>query len=332
MPGCTCGTGRCLDVKSDNLMKEPKQKYGRIIALGLSLCILSCQHHSELPRVFYINSYHPGYGSSDDITAGIEEVLEGKVDLEIHYLDSKRNPESVLIEQNMNNLLDRVSEFDPDVIIASDDNAVKYVIEPFYKKGDIPIIFCGVNWDATMYQLPPANVTGMLEILPVSESLKVLRDTYPQMEKIAVISENTTSEMKNHEALKPIFSKANLSAEYTLVDEFEEWTDAIVQANSRSDIIYLPTNCSISNWDREKAIKLIRNKVDIPVFSCDDFMMPYAVFGLTKVAKEQGEWAAEACLKVLNGVPVREIKWTSNSKFEYWFNKANAERIGFEPP
>jgi hypothetical protein len=35
--------------------------------------------------------------------------------------------------------------------------------------------------------------------------------------------------------------------------------------------------------------KVLKKNIKIPIVTCDDFMMPFAVFGLTKVAKEQGD-------------------------------------------
>jgi ABC-type uncharacterized transport system substrate-binding protein len=68
-----------------------------------------------------------------------------------------------------------------------------------------------------------------------------------------------------------------------------------------------------------------------PVLTCDDFMMPYAVFGLTKVAREQGEWAARTALAILAGKAPQEIAVTQNQQTQAWLNRTLAARIRFKP-
>lgn len=43
-------------------------------------------------------------------------------------------------------------------------------------------------------------------------------------------------------------------------------------------------------------------------------MMDYSLIGLIKNPKEQGEWAAESALKILNGISPRDIPITMNKK------------------
>lgn len=45
--------------------------------------------------------------------------------------------------------LDRIRSFAPGAIVVSDDDAVKYLFEPHFKNGPVPVVFNGVNWSAT---------------------------------------------------------------------------------------------------------------------------------------------------------------------------------------
>jgi ABC-type uncharacterized transport system substrate-binding protein len=96
-------------------------------------------------------------------------------------------------------------------------------------------------------------------------------------------------------------------------------------------MIYLPTNGAIKGWDEPDAKAFVARKIRVPVFTCDDFMMPYAVFGLTKIAREQGEWAAQAALSILGGKSPGQIAITRNSRTEAWINRALARKVGFRP-
>jgi ABC-type uncharacterized transport system substrate-binding protein len=73
------------------------------------------------------------------------------------------------------------------------------------------------------------------------------------------------------------------------------------------------------------AVDFIKQHIKIPVVTCEDFMMPYAVFGLTKVAKEHGLWAAATAKKILGGTPPADIPITKNRMSTIWLNTSLAE-------
>ena len=59
-------------------------------------------------------------------------------------------------------------------------------------------------------------------------------------------------------------------------------------------------------------------------------MMDNCVFGLTKIAKEQGEWAAETAIQILNGTDPAIIPYTRNRQTHSYLNRDLANRMGFE--
>ncbi|MBD3274054.1 MAG: hypothetical protein GF372_02020 [Candidatus Marinimicrobia bacterium] len=301
-----------------------------VTTLAASLIFSGCVQ--EQGKVFYVNSYHEGYSSSDDVMQGIKETLSGSgVELEIFFMDTKRNPGENYIKQKAQEAVDAILTYEPDVIIASDDNAVKYVVEPHFKNGPIPVVFCGVNWSASQYGLPTDNVTGMLEVLPVQQTVNALRNYYPDASTLTVLSENTTSERNNKEILDPVYQELCLTPTYSLVDNFSEWETAFRNANENSDLIFFVTNGAIQNWDDQTARDFIAEHIRVPVFTCDDFMMEFAVFGMTKIAQEQGEWAAETALEIIDGRDPGEIPLTKNSQVEMYLNETLADIIDFNP-
>jgi Gnt-I system high-affinity gluconate transporter/Gnt-II system L-idonate transporter len=288
---------------------------------------------AEPLRVFYLNSYHQGYASSDDAMAAIREILgrEG-VALQVEFMDAKHHPADAELRHRADEVMASLRRFRPNLLIASDDDAVKYVLAPYYRDGPIPAVFCGVNWSAKQYGLPTANVTGMLEVVPIEETLRQIQQVRPSTRRLCVLSENSTSERSNRELLDPKYKALGLDPQYVLVDNFEEWKRAFVAAQRASDVVYLPTNGGIGGWDAAAATEWVRSNIRKPVVTCDDFMMPYAVFGLTKVAREQGEWAAHAALAILHGKRPADIPMVPNQQTRCFQNPTLADRIGFHAP
>jgi ABC-type uncharacterized transport system substrate-binding protein len=213
----------------------------------------------------------------------------------------------------------------------SDDNAVKYIVEPNLDSISMPVIFCGVNWTDKEYNLPSGKVTGIIEILPVADALHTIKSYYPSIKNLLVLNENTTTSRKEEQILDTLFQRIGLSATYKLVDDFEQWKTAFSSGNGNYNVIYISTNAAIKGWNHDEAVSFISENIKVPVFTCEDFMMPYAVLGVTKIAEEHGIWAAKTAKKVLSGVSPANIPVTRNKESKIYINTRFAQRIGFKP-
>ncbi len=303
------------------------------LAILLGMFIQTCKPwQKEKKVVTYINSFHRGHPSSDDIMDGIlENFPADSFEIATYFMDTKRNPSKEFIENRAAALFDSIMEIDPDILLVSDDNAIKYLVKPHLQDLTMPIVFCGVNWTDIEYDLPPDKVTGMLEILPVADMLLTIRPYYPSMDKLLFLSENTTTSRKEKQLLDTLFNRVGVSPTHELVDDFEQWKVIFKEANQTYDIIYLPTHGAIKGWDHDEAVRFISQNIQVPVITTEDFMMPYAVFGITKVAREQGIWVAVTAKKILNGSHPIDFPVTRNKQSTSWINAGLAEKIAFKP-
>jgi hypothetical protein len=111
---------------------------------------------SDLPayegkKILYINSYHKCYEWSNSIRATITETLvDTGVELNIHHMDTKRNTDEPFIKHAALEVKAVTEEWNPDVVITSDDNAFKYLVMPCYSDSDLPFVHCVINWDASV--------------------------------------------------------------------------------------------------------------------------------------------------------------------------------------
>ncbi|GAA4451314.1 hypothetical protein GCM10023189_13200 [Nibrella saemangeumensis] len=297
----------------------------------LLLWALGCPLVQGQKRVLYINSYHEGYGASDSVMAGIRQTLAqaGGIDLEVVFMDTKRHPEQM--QTNARHIAELLKRWQPDLVLASDDDAVREVVVPYLKNTAIPVVFCGVNWSADAYGLPVANVTGMLEVVPIRETLETMKRYYPTAKRLVILSENSPAEQKNKQGLDTMYRALGFEPVYAFVDDFATWKIGFREANQTADLIYLPTNGGIRGWQNEEAKAFVARNLRRPVVACDDFMMPFAVYGQTKVAREQGDWAAQTALQLLRGGRPADSPVTRNRRSVCWFNPALAHLIQFKP-
>jgi len=303
------------------------------IIIILSLFFQNCgQPKTNKQKVVYVNSYHRGHPSSDEIMdAIIGEFPADSFELVTYIMDTKRNSSQDYAEKKSARLYDSIILVDPDIVIVSDDNAVKYLIQPYFQNTDLPVVFCGVNWSDKEYDLKAVKVTGMLEILPLAEVLITMKSFYPAMKKLLVLTENTTTSRKEELILDSLYNRVGLSVEHELVNDFDSWKTQFKEGNKLYDIIYIPTNGAIKGWDSDEAVNFVYQHISVPVVTCEDFMMPYAVLGITKVAKEQGIWASKTAKKILKGESPFDIPVTKNQESATWMNARLAEKIDFQP-
>ncbi len=315
------------------LMESIVAAVGLIGVLLLNLILGPVPARAAGSRVFYVNSYHGGYPSSDAAMGAITGKLRAAgVDLRVAFLDAKRHGDSREIERTASAILQEIHSFQPQLVIASDDDAVKNILAPHFRSGPVPGVFCGVNWSSGQYGLPSPNVTGMLEVVPVGEVLEAVRKQRPSIRKLVVLSEDSISERSNRTILESRYREWGFDPQFVLVSGFEEWKRWFEKAQLEADVIYLPTNGAIKDWDVTAARAWVALKMRKPVVTCDDFMMAYCALGITKVAREQGEWAAQAALRILNGESPARIRVEQNRQTRCFWNPQLAEKAGLQRP
>ena len=304
-----------------------------LVQLAFLCGFQSCKNPGiEKPKIVYINSYHQGFPPSDQITQGVMKGLPAdSFEVFSYFMDTKRNPSEAFIRERAEELLDSIREKNPDLLIVSDDNAMKYLVVPNFQDDPLPIVFCGVNWTVDQYDISDCNITGVLEILPIAELIQTLRPYYPEMKKLLVLNENTTTSRKTKPLLDTLIGHMGIEVTQELVDDFASWKSVFREANDSYDIIYLQTRGAITGWDHDESLKHMDEFLRVPVVTCEEFMMPYAVFGLTQFSEEQGMIAAEKAKAILKGASPADIPITRNRMSKAWFNSRWAEKIAFTP-
>jgi len=277
-------------------------------------------------KILWINSYHVGYPWSDGIEAGLHEVLDGTgVEIKIVEMDTKRNADEAFGQSAGMKAKAEIEAFQPDVVIASDDNAQKYLIVPFFKGTEQPVIFNGVNWDASAYGYPTSNVTGMIEV-ELPDQLVDLLKAHAEGDRIGYLTIDTETERKVVDTYNQRFFDGKMQPYWvTTQDEFKT---AFLAAQQEVDILFMGNNAGSDKWDEEEMKQFVLKNTTIPTGSINDWMAPYSLLTLAKSAKEQGVWSAQAALQILDGMPVSEIPVVENKKGEMIVNLDLADKLG----
>lgn len=300
-----------------------------ITGLILAVCFVSTSVYAA--KCLYISSYHKGYAWSDGVEQGLLPELEGNCEFKQFDMDTKRNGTDEAKKEAALKAKEIIESFQPDVVIVSDDNAVKYLVMPYYKDAELPFVFCGVNWTVDKYQLPYKNVTGMIEVSPITAQINVAKSVVPGMKKVFYLDSDNTTGQKTVKYYQELFEGKGYVFSSKLVKTFDEWKNAFLEGQQH-DAVILRNNSGIENWnDAEAAQFALENSKKLSMTE-SDWMMPFTLLGMTKVAEEQGMWAGKTAVNILKGADPGKIKIVKNRKSNIFVNKALNEKMKIDLP
>lgn len=194
------------------------------------------------PRILVLHSADRNSASAARINEGIRRVLDKNrqpLSLRWHYLAIDSLPDEEHREDAGKEGRRAVEQFNPDVILAVDDEAQQYVASRYAGKARPRIVFTAIDLEPATYGYPgAANVTGVSEVLPLAairETLLLARQGKPA--RLAVIG-NTSPTGKGELRQVQAFDWAphTVVQLHTLAD-FTAWQAAVTGMDGRADVL-----------------------------------------------------------------------------------------------
>jgi signal transduction histidine kinase len=284
-------------------------------------------HGDKIPNVLLLQSYHQGYRWSDELRQGVMEILQENVEVHIEYMDTKKYYSPELLATIKNNLMIKSEAIDFDLIIVADNNAFEFL--KIYREeiyGDIPVVFTGVNFLDTDSLTGIKNITGISEENDFRGTLKLMRDLFPERNKLICILDRTVTGLAIQEALNNIIPE--FEQEY---DRIEIWSD-ISMTDLKRDLQLLGDDFIVYNilfqkdnqgeyFEYNHSNTMIGNASNAPVFGAWDFQFPYGIVGGYLLrGVEQGREAGLMARRILDGEDVNTIPIVWETPHMYMFD------------
>jgi ABC-type uncharacterized transport system substrate-binding protein len=292
----------------------------KLFWLALFSLVYSSLWAKDLPSCLFVSSYHSGYAWADGEARGLHSVLDGKCAITSFSMDTKRNTSATHARQAALQAKALIEKLKPDIIIAADDAAAKYLIVPYYKNTALPIVFCGVNWTVAQYGFPFSNVTGMIEVAAVEPLFQKSSSIIGKISHATYLGADTLTERKILAHYRKVARKLHITLASKLSSTSAAWIESYRQAQT-SEVIILGSNAGISDWNETKVLDAIKPYTHALTVTNNSWMMPYTMLGMTKVPEEQGEWAGELALEILKGTKPSDIPIIPNRKYDLIINK-----------
>jgi len=211
-------------------------------------------------------------------------------------------------------------EFQPDGVIAADDDAQSLFVVPYLKdKVKTPVIFCGVNAEPKKYGYPASNVTGILERAHFRESIAFLQQLVPMAKSIGfMVTDNQTGlgyvEQIHQESSSYPIHDFSIGQVKTLDDALK----TVDEMKKRHDALFLIaleglTGESGQPLAERESFRAISRAFGKPVIGINRFNVRYSMLcAVAKTGQEQGATAARMLLKALDGAHIASLPITRN--------------------
>ncbi len=308
------------------------------VALAVILCAAGASQARPVQQVLVLHSYHQGYQWTDSIQSGLTETLARlapEAVVHVEYMDTKRQlPESIF------GLLARFyakkyAGFHPDVILASDDNALDFLLahrDSLFPGA--PVVFCGVN-DYRPDRLGKARgYTGVSEQADIAGTIEVALRLMPSMRRLVIITDSTETGRYNSanamEAVRPLLGRIEVQELAGL--PFGEAASALSTLSPDAGILYLgllrdPDNQSM---DVAESLDFIRRHTPQPIFGVWDFLLGHhTVGGVVVSGAHQGRTMAGLAARILAGERADDIPVVAESPNVAMFDYNELKLQGF---
>lgn len=305
-----------------------------------------CQAREKEPglkkKLLYVNSYHQGYKWSDDIEKGLFKSLDivpdpnrdpavtaSGIQVKIFRMGTKLTAGEEIKKEAGRQAKNLIDQWQPDIVVTSDDSAAKYLIVPFYRNSTLPFVFCGLNWEASEYGFPSPHVTGMIEVSPYLDTIDLMKK-FARGPRLGIIGHDGLTNRKEIIHIKKMIPIED--SRICLASDFESWKKGYLEFQNTADMLLLISPIGISGWSRKEAERFILEHTRIVTGGASDNNISYALLGRTKIAEEQGWWAGKTALKILEGARPSDIPVVANRHSKLYLNMKLAGRLGIKFP
>jgi putative ABC transport system substrate-binding protein len=198
---------------------------------------------------------------------------------------------------------------------------------------DIPVVFTAVT-DPVGAQLvtnldkPGGNVTGLSDMSPVADHIKLIREVTPNVKTVGFVYNTAeANSVSTLAAMKAEAEKAGLTIVESVATKSSEVQGATRALIGRVDAIYIPTDNTIVSA-LEAAVG-VAEEAKVPLYSGDtDSVTRGALASISFNYFDVGRQTGEIVARVLKGEAPGDIKVNVASGTDLVINKKAAEKMG----
>ncbi len=309
-------------------------RLGFAITSSAFFSLIALGTHAQTPSKEKTCLHVASYEAELEWTAGVDKSLREKMaggcKLETFFMETKKNPGDEFAKKKGLEARDLITKMKPDVVFLSDDNAIKWLLLPYFKESTIPFVFIGVNWSIEPYKLPFKHTTGVIEVAPIDAMVYEIKKALPQAKTIAFLTIDTETERKEFPHVAKRFQAAGYSVKEYWATSAADWRKLYLQAQNETDFVYLSNKLGAPDWKDEENSEFAKKNQKKLSGGTYVWLTPVATFVMAKSPTEQGEIASEQAKKVLSGQAPNSVPVTANKLYDAVVNTELLKKTGLK--
>ena len=142
------------------------------------------------------------------------------------------------------------------------------------------------------------------------------------------LSADEITQYKEFAMSRERYQRLGIEVTHMPVRSMADWEAGFTAAQARADFLVIGNNAGINDWDKERAQRYVLAHAQRFTVAYLEWMAPYAMLTMAKIAEEQGEWSGKAALLILNGTPPSKIPIVANRRWSMYVNNRLLDKAG----
>ncbi len=284
-------------------------------------------------------SYHPEFVTSQTILNGVKDGLSDlNVQIDVEYMDAKRHGSEESIRLFDTWFMHKMVKREPyDLVIASDDNALRYIQEKQAALfSSIPVVFTCINNTDLVASAGKNNlITGVVEQTSIDETINLAKSLQPDLSTIITIADNSMSGLSDLKKFNQVVSQKHNDLDKIVISlgdySWDELQHYIANLPAEGYAILHLTAFEDKNkkvLNSRDAIHLLSMNALVPVYTLrENFVRAGALGGHVIDFHTQGATAGHMAANILKGTPVQDINVIKESPNRVMINYSLLDRF-----
>lgn len=288
-------------------------------------------------RVLVVMSYEEKFLWNREIRQSIDSLLTGTCEIRYFYMNTQLNQDDS--EQKAQEAYMLYQKFQPDGVIAVDDNAQSMFVVPYLRnKVRTPVMFCGVRAEPETYEYPASNVSGILRRPHFNRSIIFAQQLIPSVRAIGFIMRDGHQAMTlRNQVLSESDTYPAKSVAFKMPKTLREAVAMTKTLRKQCDLLFIGNFNGIPGDDgkplaQKQVVKILVKAFDKPTFGSRLADITYGIlFAIVERGQVQGRMAAKMLLKAMQGTSVSKIPVTRSRRGERVLNVTAMKALGVIP-
>ena len=280
-----------------------------VAAFLLLAFVLLAWFNWSKPRILVLHSFDDEVRSVVKADEGIRRILATNrqpVSMRWHYLGMNRLADEAGRQVAASTAQRRIEQFDPDIIVAVDDEAQQYVARHYAGQAKTRVVFTAIDRDPKDYGYAAQhNVTGISEVLP----LDAIRETLLHLRggaaaRIAVLTSAMPTGLGRMEQLRAFDWAPHTLVALDASPYFAAWQKIAGDMAQRADVILILSHHGLQRSASDSELVpgneivawLNAHALALPVGTSADYVEDGGMLAIYPSSLEMGELAMHYAL------------------------------------